>query len=280
MLKHAIARKYIRFTLLAVASLGMLYPLIWMLMSSFKQEETIFKNLSLIPEQFVLENYAIGWQSNGVATFTDYFTNSLLISILCVIGNIVACSLAAYAFARLEFKFKSLFFGLMMLTMMVPQHATIVPQFVYFTKLGLNDTIIPIILPKFLATDGFFIFLIVQFIRGLPRELDEAAIIDGCNKYTVFTRVLLPLCKPALISTIIFSFIWSWNDFFTQLIYLRNPLKWTVTLGLRLFIDPTAKSAYGAMFSMSILSLIPVITLFLIFQKYLVEGIATSGIKG
>lgn len=280
MKKHVKMRKAVRFTLLVIFALFMLYPLIWMIMSSFKPEETIFQNLSLIPKGFTLDNYTIGWKSNQVATFTNYFANSIIISSLCVVGNLIACSLAAYAFARLDFKFKGVFFGLMLLTMMVPQHATIVPQFVYFTRLGLNDTIIPIILPKFLAMDGFFIFLIVQFIRGLPRELDEAAVIDGCSKYTIFTKVLLPLCKPALISTIIFTFIWSWNDFFTQLIYLRNPFKWTVTLGLRLFVDPTAKSAYGAMFAMSTLSLIPVILLFIFFQKYLVEGIATSGIKG
>jgi ABC-type sugar transport system, permease component len=280
MKKYVKTRKTIRFILLALTALIMLYPLVWMVTSSFKPEETIFQNLSLIPKGFTLENYIIGWQSNKVATFTNYFINSMVISILCVVGNLIACSLAAYAFARLDFKFKGLFFGLMMLTMMVPQHATIVPQFVYFTRLGLNDTIIPVVLPKFLAMDGFFIFLIVQFIRGLPKELDEAAVIDGCSKYTIYTKVLLPLCKPALISTVIFTFIWSWNDFFTQLIYLRDPFKWTVTLGLRLFVDPTAKSAYGAMFAMSTLSLVPVIVLFIFFQKYLVEGIATSGIKG
>lgn len=280
MSKNITARKYIRFLLLAIGAIIMLYPLLWMVGSSFKPESTIFQDLSVLPKIFTLENYKIGWQSNAVATFTTYFINSLVISVLCVIGNLIACSLAAYAFARLEFKFKPLFFALMMLTMMVPQHATIVPQFVYFTRLGLNDTIIPLILPKFLALDGFFIFLIMQFIKGLPKELDEAAVIDGCSKFTIFSKVILPLCKPALISTIIFTFIWSWNDFFTQLIYLRDPFKWTVTLGLRLFVDPTAKSAFGAMFAMSTLSLVPIIILFIAFQKYLVEGIATSGIKG
>ncbi len=280
MLHNETVRKYVRFILLFCGALLMLYPLLWMTASSFKPEETIFKNLSLFTNKFTLENYKIGWLSNGMTTFTTYFKNSILISTLCVIGNVISCSLAAYAFARLDFKFKPLFFALMMVTMMVPQHATIVPQYVYFTKLSLNNSIIPLILPKFLATDGFFIFLIVQFIRGLPRELDEAAVIDGCDRYTIFTRVLLPLCKPALISTVIFTFIWSWNDFFTQVIYLREAPKYTVTLGLRMFIDATAKSAYGAMFSMSTLSLVPVVILFIIFQKYLVEGIATTGIKG
>jgi len=280
MIKHVTARKYIRFTILVIFALGMLYPLIWMVSSSFKPESTIFRNMGLIPHGFTFENYQIGWDSNGVVTFTKYFLNSIIISALCVVGNLIACSLTAYAFARLEFKFKSLFFALMMLTMMVPNHATIVPQFVYFTRLGLNNTIIPLVLPKFLALDSFFIFLIIQFIRGLPRELDEAAVIDGCSKYSIFYKVLLPLCKPALITTVIFSFIWSWNDFFTQIIYLRQAPQWTVTLGLRLFIDSTAKSAFGAMFAMSTLSLIPVITLFIFFQKYLVEGVATTGLKG
>ncbi len=280
MLRNERIRKYVRFTLLLAGALVMFYPLLWMISSSFKPEGTIFTDVSLIPKQFTFENYKIGWLSNGVTTFTTYFTNSILISSLCVIGNLVSCSLAAYAFARLEFKFKALFFALMMITMMVPQHATIVPQYVYFTELGLNNTIIPLVLPKLLATDGFFIFLIIQFFRGLPRELDEAAVIDGCNKYSIFWRILLPLCKPALITTVIFTFIWTWNDFFTQVIYLREAPKYTVTLGLRLFVDPTAKSAFGAMLAMSTLSLIPVITLFVFFQKYLVEGIATTGIKG
>ncbi len=280
MLKHENARKYIRFILLVSGALIMLYPLIWMVASSFKPEGTIFTNVGLIPKQFTLENYKIGWNSNGATTFTTYFMNSIIISSLCVVGNVMSCSLAAYAFARLEFKFSALFFALMMVTMMVPQHATIVPQYVYFTKLGFNNTIIPLILPKLLATDGFFVFLFIQFFRGLPRELDEAAVIDGCNKYKIFLKVLLPLCKPAMITTIIFTFIWSWNDFFTQIIYLREAPKYTVTLGLRLFVDATAKSAFGAMFAMSTLSLIPVIVLFIFFQKYLVEGIATTGIKG
>ncbi|MCL2863907.1 MAG: carbohydrate ABC transporter permease [Lachnospiraceae bacterium] len=272
--------KWIRFFVLVVASVAMLYPLIWMVSSSFKPEETIFQNMGLIPYGFTFENYVVGWASNSVVTFTTYFFNSIKISTLSVIGNLIACSLTAYAFARLNFKFKGLFFSLMMLTMMVPQHATIVPQFIYFTRFGLNNTIIPLVLPRFLAVEGFFIFLIMQFIRGLPRELDEAATIDGCSKYAVFFRVLLPLCKPALITTVIFTFIWSWNDFFTQIIYLREAPMWTVTLGLRLFIDATARSAFGPMFAMSTLSLVPIIILFIFFQKYLVEGVATTGLKG
>lgn len=270
----------VKVVLLSIFALAVLYPLAWMIGSSFKPEATIFTDLGLIPKEFTLENYVIGWQSDGRTTFTTYFKNSLIMSILCVVGNLFSCTLTAYALGRLEFKGKNIFFGLMMMTMMIPQHVIIVPQYVYFYKLGWIDTLSPMIVPKFLATDAFFVYLMMQFIRGLPRELDEAAIVDGCSTYSVFFRIILPLTRPALVTTTIFTFMWSWNDFFTQLIYLRSAPMYTVTLGLRKFIDPTAKSAYGAMFAMSTLSIVPILVLFVIFQKQLVEGIATSGLKG
>ncbi|HIU77607.1 MAG TPA: carbohydrate ABC transporter permease [Candidatus Pelethocola excrementipullorum] len=251
-----------------------------MIGSSFKPETDIFKNLGVIPKTFVLENYKIGWQSNGRVTFSTYFFNSIMVSVLCVLGNLLSCTLAAYAFARLRFKCKNLMFVLMMMTLMLPQHAIIVPQYVYFYKMGWIDTIIPLVLPKFLATDAFFVYLLIQFIKGIPRELDEAAIVDGCSSYGVFFKIILPLCQPALVTTTIFTFMWSWNDFFTQIIYLRTADKYTVTLALRMFVDSTAKSAYGAMFAMSTLSIIPILILFIFFQKQLIEGVATSGLKG
>ncbi len=270
----------VKLVVLTLFAFAVLYPLVWMIASSFKPEADIFKDLGLIPKQFTLENYGIGWQSNGKTTFSVYFRNSLIISVLCVVGNLISCTLTAYPFARLTFKGQKILFALMMMTLMIPQHATIVPQYVYFFKLGWIDTFVPMIIPKFLATDTFFIYMIMQFIRGIPRELDEAAIMDGCNAYTVFTRIILPLTKPALVTTTIFTFMWSWNDFFTQLIYLRSAQNYTVTLGLRMFVDSTAKSAFGAMFAMSTLSIVPMLILFVLFQKQLVEGIATSGLKG
>lgn len=270
----------IKFILLLFFAIIVLYPLAWMIMSSFKPEANIFKDLSLIPKEWTIENYFIGWESNGRTTFSTYFKNSLIVSILCVVGNLISCTLTAYPFARLKFKGSNIFFALVLLTIMIPQHAIIVPQYVYFYKLGWVDTLTPLIIPKFLATDSFFIYLMVQFIRGIPRELDEAAIVDGCSIYKVFFVIILPLIKPALVTTTIFTFMWSWNDFFTQIIYLRSASNYTVALGLRMFIDSTAKSAYGAMFAMSTLSIVPMLILFVIFQKQLVEGVATSGLKG
>ncbi len=272
--------RMIKLVLLSVFAIAVLYPLAWMIGSSFKPEATIFRDLGVIPKQFTIENYFIGWDSNGRTTFTVYFRNSIIISVLCVVGNLLSCVLTAYPFARLSFKGQRIMFALMMATLMIPQHATIVPQYVYFYKLGWIDTFLPMVVPKFLATDTFFIYMVMQFIRGIPRELDEAAIVDGCSVYSVFFKIILPLTKPALVTTTIFTFMWSWNDFFTQLIYLRTATNYTVTLGLRMFIDATAKSAFGAMFAMSTLSIVPMLILFVLFQRQLVEGIATSGLKG
>lgn len=272
--------EWVKFIILLLFALIVLYPLIWMIGSSFKPEATIFTDLGIIPKHFTLENYKIGWQSNGRVTFTTYFLNSIIVSGLCVLGNLFSCTLAAFAFARLEFKGRKVFFALMLMTMMLPQHAIIVPQYVYFLKLGWIDSFSPLVIPKFLATDAFFVYLLIQFIRGIPKELDEAAIVDGCSSYKVFGKIILPLCQPALVTTTIFTFMWSWNDFFTQIIYLRTVNHYTVTLALRMFVDPTAKSAFGAMFAMSTVSVIPILLLFIFFQKQLIEGIATSGLKG
>src|SRR5262249_15097427 len=195
-------------------------------------------------------------------------------------GNVLSCSLAGYAFGRLRFRGRGPMFGFMLSTIMLPQHVVLVPQYVIFQKMGLVNTFWPLILPKFLATDAFFVFLMVQFVRTIPRELDEAATIDGCGPIRTFRYVILPLLRPAMITTAIFTFIWTWNDFFTQLIYLNSPSKYTLPLALQLFVDQTSESAFGPMFAMSVLALVPIALFFAAFQRFLVEGVATSGLKG
>jgi multiple sugar transport system permease protein len=143
----------------------------------------------------------------------------------------------------------------------------------------LVNTYVPLILPKFLAVDAFFVFLLVQFMRGIPSQLDDAAAIDGCGPFQTFWHVILPLCMPAIGVTAVFTFIWTWNDFFTPLLYLNTPELYTVPLGLSLFKDSTGLTDYGALFAMSVLSLVPVFVVFLLAQKALVEGIATTGLK-
>ncbi len=257
----------------------MMYPVLWMIISSFKPTETILTDNSLIPKNLTLMNYFKGWKGTSGTTFSTFYLNSLLMVGLAVIGNIVSCSLTAYAFARLEFKGKKIMFALMLMTMMIPMHVLIVPQYIVFNKLEWVNTILPIVVPKFFAVEGFFIYLTVQFIRTLPRELDKAATVDGCGPITIYTRIILPLTTPAIVTTTIFTFIWTWNDFFSQLLYLSGVKKYTVTLALRMFTDAGGEAALGSLFAMSVVSIIPVFLIFLFFQRYIVEGIATSGIK-
>jgi multiple sugar transport system permease protein len=165
-------------------------------------------------------------------------------------------------------------------TLMLPFHVTVVPQYIIFNSLGWINTFLPLIVPKFFAVDAFFIFLMVQFIRGIPMELEQAAMVDGCNRFQIFILIILPLMAPALVTTTIFTFIWTWNDFFSQLLYLNAEKNYTVSLGLRQFLDASGQSSWGSMFAMTTLSLVPVFLVFLFFQKRLVEGIATTGLKG
>ena len=273
-----LVRRTIKHVLMLAASLAMIYPLLWMVVSSLRPNEEIFRNPSLWPVSFNIENYESGW--NALAhPFSHYLMNSTLLVLGCVIGNLIACSLTAYAFARLRFWGRNIAFAVMLMTLMLPIHVVIVPQYIMFSQTGWVNTLLPLILPKFLATDAFFVFLMVQFIRGIPRELDEAARIDGAGHFRIFFQVILPLMLPALATTTIFTFMWMWNDFFGSLIYLTTPENFTVPLALRSFLDTQGSSDWGAMFAMSILSLVPLFLVFLFGQRFLVKGFATTGIK-
>jgi len=268
--------------LIVVTAMGvaLMYPLFWMLSSSFKPNEIIFQDLSLWPSQFTLKNYGIGWVGLSGISFSTFFANTFFMVGMAIIGNLVTCSMTAYAFARLDFSFKKVFFSAMLVTIMLPYHVTLIPQYIIFNNLDWINTYYPLIVPKFLAVDAFFIFLMVQFIRGIPHELDQAAIVDGCNPVQTYVRIILPLLQPALVTSAIFTLIWTWNDFFSQLIYISNPKLFTVALGLRMFSDNQGASEWGAMFAMSIVSLLPVLAFFTAFQRLIIEGVATSGLKG
>ncbi|WP_274653782.1 carbohydrate ABC transporter permease [Paenibacillus humicola] len=273
------ASRVIRHAFIIAVGLLMMYPVFWLLSSSFKPNQLIFSQPGLWPQKFTFENYAQGWQGLQGITFGRFFTNSAIISGMSVLGNIVTCSLAAFAFARLQFRFKRLWFSFMLVTIMLPYHVTLVPQYILYNEFKWINTFFPLIVPKWLATDSFFILLMIQFIRGIPSELDESATIDGCSSRQIYTRIILPLLVPALITTAIFTFIWTWDDFFSQMIYLSQPRLFTVQLGIRSMFDPTGESDWGALLAMSVLSLIPILTIFFSFQKYFVNGIATTGLK-
>lgn len=256
----------------------MLYPLLWMISSSIKPEELIFRDLSLIPTELDFSSYGKGWNALQ-HPFNHYLFNSAVVVLGSVLGNLIGCSMAAYAFARLQFPGRNIWFAVMLMSIMLPIHVVIVPQFVLFSQLGWINTFLPLIVPKILATDAFFIFLMVQFFRGIPKELEEAARLDGCGHIRIYWKIMLPLSVPALATTTIFTFIWTWNDFFSQLIFLTSPDNYTVPLALRTFVDSTGQSSWGSLFAMSLMSLVPIFLVFLFGQKYLVKGIATTGIK-
>jgi multiple sugar transport system permease protein len=266
--------------LLVAGAVVMLYPLIWMVSASFKPPGEIFSTLDLVPAHPTLSNYVQGWGGLG-QPFTGFFLNSIALCALAVLGNLCSCTLAAYSFARLRFPLRRLLFAVMLLTIMLPFHATVVPQYVLFKALGWIGTFLPIVVPKFLAVDAFFVFLLMQFMRTIPRELDDAAKIDGAGPFRIFFRIVLPLTVPALATTAIFTFIFTWNDFFSQLLYLGNAVQsLTVPVALRAFIDATSTSSWGQLVAMSLLSLLPIFGFFLAFQRLLLEGISTTGMRG
>jgi multiple sugar transport system permease protein len=270
--------RFRRHLLLCVIGIVMMYPLAWLISSSVKPNALIFKDLSLWPAQWQLSNYTDGWNALE-QPFSIYLVNSVVIVVLSIIGNLLSCSLAAYGFARLDFGGRKLFFALMLGTMMLPGHVLLVPQYIMFSKLDWLNTYYPLLVPNFLATNAFYIFLMVQFMRALPPELDDAARIDGCGPFRTFYRIILPLCLPALATTAVFTFISVWNEFFGPLLYLTDPELYTVPLALRQFMDSEGQSQWGQMFAMSFVSVAPVIGFFIAGQKYLVKGIATTGLK-
>ena len=250
-------------------------------MSSFKETNTIFKTAGqLIPKKWVLENYINGWKGFGGVSFGRFFSNSLFIAVVATIGTIVSSALVGFGFSRFQFRGKGILFAAMLASMMLPAQVLMIPQYLWYQKLGWVGSYLPLIVPYFFAIQGFFVYLIKNFIDGIPTELDEAAKIDGCSYYQIFMKIILPLLKPALTSACIFSFMWRWDDFMSALLYINDADKYPVALALKLFCDPGASSDYGAVFAMSTLSIIPIVIIFLVFQKYLVDGIATSGLKG
>ena len=255
----------------------MMYPLLWMIMGSFKPSVEIFGNVSLIPKAFTLENFIRGWRYNNVTTFTTFYRNSFIVAGFSTLGAVLMSSMVAYGFSRIRFRGRGFWYSCMFLTLMLPYQIVMVPQFIMFHKMGWVNTFLPLIVPQW-GGQAFFIFLMVQFFRGIPMELDESAMLDGCNKFTIYTRILFPLIKPALITSTIFSFYWRWDDFLGPLLYLNRTRNFTVSLAIRMFADPS-QTDWGAIFAMGSLSLLPSLIIFFIFQKYIVEGISTTGLK-
>ena len=269
-----------RYIILIAVGLVMIYPMIWMVGASFKATNAeIFGSIGFIPKEFTLDGYKNGWFASTYQ-FGRYMVNTYKFVIPKVIGTVVSSAIAAYGFSRFQFKARGFWFALMLSTLFLPQVVLNVPQFLLFTKWGWVDSYLPLVVPSFFACDTYFVFMLVQFIRGIPRELDEAARIDGCGPWGTLVNIILPLCKPALVSCVIFQFVWRWNDFLNPLIYISSVKKYPLSLALRMALDVTDTVSWNQTMAMSVLAMVPPVALFFLCQKYFVEGVASTGLKG
>lgn len=263
---------------LIIVCIVMIFPVTWWVFASFKPTGEL-ASTNLLPVHWTLDNYISGWRVTNELTFTRFFINTLFIVCINVLGAVVSSSMVAYGFARLNFKFKNFWFSIVMVTLMLPSQVTVVSQYIMYNKVGLLDTYWPLNLPYILGGGAFFIFLMVQFIRGVPKELDESAKIDGASTFQIYYKIVLPLLKAPLTTVAIYAFTWSWDDFYSQMLYISTPAKFTVGLGLRMLIDAW-EIKWGQLLAMSLLSIVPALVLFFTRQKDFVEGVATSGLKG
>ena len=265
---------------LSFFTLIMIYPLLWMFFASFKSNQEIFSSASLLPKSFSLDAFITGWSSVGRITYTHFFINTFKIVVPSVIFTVVSSVLVAYGFARFDFPFKKQIFGIMLATLMLPHTVIMIPRYMMFRNLGWLDTYLPFYVPAMLATYPFFTFMLVQFFRNIPKELDEAAKIDGCSSFKTLVLVLLPTLKPAIFSVAIFQFVWMWSDFLNPLLYLSSVKNYPISLALRMSLDAAASVEWSPIMAISTVSVIPPMLLFFFAQKYFVEGISNSGLKG
>jgi multiple sugar transport system permease protein len=267
-------------TLAGVISLFFLYPFIFSILSSFKGPTEVYLfPPTLFPKVFIWKNYSRVWE---LAPFSRFYINTIIVTLLATLGSIISCTLVAYGFARFQFPGRNMLFILIIGTLILPEEVTLVPRFILFKQLDWLDSFLPLTVPYFFAANGFFIFLLRQFIMGIPRELDEAAEMDGANSLRVLVNVILPLLTPALATVAIFAFLYNWNDFIHPLIYLRSTETFTLSLGLRFFqntgdIGGEPREAY--LMAASLLASIPPILVFIFSQRYYIRGVIFSGMK-
>ncbi|MDR2933499.1 MAG: carbohydrate ABC transporter permease [Oscillospiraceae bacterium] len=275
-----ITNKVFQYLIIAIVGVMLLYPIIWMFFATFKTNKEIFGSVALLPQIFSLDNYISGWTSSGGMSYTDFFRNTFILTIPNTLLTVCSSSIVAYGFARFRFKFKSTLFGLLIATLMLPSSVIIIPRYILFNSFGWVNTYLPFYVPSALACHPFFVFMLVQFLRGIPKELDESASMDGCGSFRTFVQILVPLMKPALFSAGLFQFLWTYNDYFGPLIFVNSVKKYPISLALRLSLDSESVVIWGKIMALAFIAVLPVMILFFLAQKYFVEGIATTGLKG
>jgi ABC-type glycerol-3-phosphate transport system permease component len=269
-------RAAIAYFFLLIGSFCFVLPLLWMFSTSLKPDAEVFEfPPRFLPTSWDWNNYYLAWTA---LPFNTYLINTCIVTFSNVLGNLISCSLPAYGFARLRARGSNILFMLVLATMMVPFQVTLIPTFILFSKLGWVNTLLPITIPAWFGWP-FSIFLLRQFFMGLPRELDDAARIDGCSYFRIYWNIILPLSKPALATIAIFGFIGNWNNFLGPLIYINKQELYTLALGLNLFRGQFV-TYYNQLMAVSILALAPILIVFFFTQKQFIQGIALTGLKG
>ena len=274
--KHRTATLVRDYLVIFVIGVILLYPIIWMFFASFKSNDEIFGSICLLPQNFSFKYFIEGWKGSGKVTYTSFFINTFLLVIPTTIFTVMSSALVAYGFAR----FQKILFVLLIAMLMLPNSVVIIPRYTLYNKFNWINTYMPFYAPALLCCNAFFPYMLIQFLRGLPRDLDESAYIDGCGTFKTFTHILLPLMKPSLFSAGLFQFLWTYNDYFNSLVFINSVKKFPISLALRMSLDAESVVQWGKVMAMAFVAVVPVILLFFAAQRYFVEGIATSGLKG
>ena len=264
---------------LLIIAMVFLFPTVWMFFSSFYQStQTLAYPPKIFPNPWSLRSYNKVFQDPRIF---GYFKNTVLVTVLCIVGTLFSSSLTAFGFAKLKSKYKNVLFFILLSTMMIPTTVTLIPMYVLFSKMHIINTYIPLVIPSFFGGGAFSVFLLRQFFSAIPKELSESAIIDGCSWLGIFGKIVLPNAKPAMIVVMINTFVYTWNDYFTPMVYLTDPQKYTLAIGISFFKDMYGSVIdIGPMMAVSMLAIIPILAVYLFCQKYFIEGVVTTGIKG
>lgn len=271
--------KKIIYIILTIIAFFMIYPLLWLIGASFKSNQEIYSSIWFLPKDFDFSVYYNAWKTNTGYTMGHYFINTFKIIIPKTLFTVISSVIVAYGFARFDFPLKKLFFSLLMTGMFMPSIVTIMPLYTLWNNLGFLDSYIPLTFPSLFACEGIFVFILIQFFKGIPKEIDEASKIDGCGTLQTLIYILVPCIKPAIISIVTFNFLWTMNDFLNPLIFINSTEKYTLSLALRTSVDSTGQGYEECkIIAMSVIGLIPSITIFALAQKKFV-GITTGGVS-
>ena len=271
----------IRYGLLIGVGIILIYPLFWMIGSAFKENRDIFGSLSIFPpsDRVVTTNFSDAWQLTRDHSIWFFFGNTLKFLIPKTIFTVLSCVITAYVIARKSFKGKKFVFGAVIVTLLMPELAFRIPLYLLYREVGLLDSFASLYVADIFASSSFFVFMIIQFMRTIPRELDEAAVMDGCNEFQILFKIIIPVIKPILITVALLSFMWVMNDFQGPLIYLNSSDKTVLSVALKQLLDGEAMVSYGRVFAASCLGLLPMIAIFFMGSRYFVDGVASTGSK-